>query len=226
MGLSPRRLRRRAAGRERHSATSRRGGASTFRTPVTDAHWIRLPPRPEQPARQPRRRRVRDGDRRVRPTSARRSSPVRSASSRARPAPARRPSSSALIEAIERTEGAGASFQLLAPTGKAAERLRERTGRRGRDGDRALLPRQARLAQRQHDVQARRRAAGGRDHDLHHRRVLDAQPRAHGGALPRHQLELRATPGPRRRSEPAAADRTRTRLRRHHRLAARPRRRR
>ncbi len=38
---------------------------------------------------------------------------------------------SALIQAIERTEGAGASFQLLAPTGKAAERLRERTGRRG-----------------------------------------------------------------------------------------------
>jgi hypothetical protein len=37
----------------------------------------------------------------------------------------------ALLHAIERTEGAGASFQLLAPTGKAAERLRERTGRRG-----------------------------------------------------------------------------------------------
>ena len=37
----------------------------------------------------------------------------------------------ALLQAIERTEGAGASFQLLAPTGKAAERLRERTGRRG-----------------------------------------------------------------------------------------------
>ena len=36
-----------------------------------------------------------------------------------------------IIEAIEKTEGAGASFQLLAPTGKAAERLRERTGRRG-----------------------------------------------------------------------------------------------
>lgn len=35
-----------------------------------------------------------------------------------------------LLEAIERTEGAGATFQLLAPTGKAAERLRERTGRR------------------------------------------------------------------------------------------------
>jgi exodeoxyribonuclease V alpha subunit len=35
-----------------------------------------------------------------------------------------------LIEAVERTEGAGASFQLLAPTGKAAERLREKTGRR------------------------------------------------------------------------------------------------
>lgn len=37
----------------------------------------------------------------------------------------------ALIKAVERTEGAGSSFQLLAPTGKAAERLRERTGRRG-----------------------------------------------------------------------------------------------
>jgi exodeoxyribonuclease V alpha subunit len=37
----------------------------------------------------------------------------------------------ALLRAIERTEGAGASFQLLAPTGKAAERLRERTGWRG-----------------------------------------------------------------------------------------------
>lgn len=36
-----------------------------------------------------------------------------------------------LLEAIDRTEGAGASVQLLAPTGKAAERLRERTGRRG-----------------------------------------------------------------------------------------------
>jgi hypothetical protein len=36
-----------------------------------------------------------------------------------------------IIAAIEKTEGAGASFQLLAPTGKAAERLRERTGRRG-----------------------------------------------------------------------------------------------
>ena len=35
-----------------------------------------------------------------------------------------------LLDAIERTEGAGATFQLLAPTGKAAERLRERTGRR------------------------------------------------------------------------------------------------
>jgi len=35
-----------------------------------------------------------------------------------------------LLDAIERTEGAGASFQLLAPTGKAAERLRDRTGRR------------------------------------------------------------------------------------------------
>lgn len=37
----------------------------------------------------------------------------------------------ALLRAIERTEGAGSSFQLLAPTGKAAERLRERTGRTG-----------------------------------------------------------------------------------------------
>lgn len=35
-----------------------------------------------------------------------------------------------LLDAIQRTEGAGATFQLLAPTGKAAERLRERTGRR------------------------------------------------------------------------------------------------
>jgi hypothetical protein len=37
----------------------------------------------------------------------------------------------ALLQSIERTEGAGVSFQLLAPTGKAAERLRERTGRQG-----------------------------------------------------------------------------------------------
>lgn len=36
-----------------------------------------------------------------------------------------------IIGAVEKTEGSGASFQLLAPTGKAAERLRERTGRRG-----------------------------------------------------------------------------------------------
>jgi exodeoxyribonuclease V alpha subunit len=35
------------------------------------------------------------------------------------------------LDAIEKTEGAGSTFQLLAPTGKAAERLRERTGRRG-----------------------------------------------------------------------------------------------
>jgi hypothetical protein len=35
-----------------------------------------------------------------------------------------------LLDAIERTEGVNATFQLLAPTGKAAERLRERTGRR------------------------------------------------------------------------------------------------
>jgi exodeoxyribonuclease V alpha subunit len=34
-----------------------------------------------------------------------------------------------LIEAIEHTEGAGAPIQLLAPTGKASDRLRERTGR-------------------------------------------------------------------------------------------------
>ncbi|WP_157507555.1 ATP-dependent DNA helicase [Ktedonobacter racemifer] len=34
----------------------------------------------------------------------------------------------ALIQAIKRTEGEGASFQLLAPTGKAADRLREATG--------------------------------------------------------------------------------------------------
>jgi exodeoxyribonuclease V alpha subunit len=34
-----------------------------------------------------------------------------------------------LLDAVERTEGAGVTFQLLAPTGKAAERLRQRTGR-------------------------------------------------------------------------------------------------
>lgn len=38
---------------------------------------------------------------------------------------------SALIRGIERTEGEGTPFQLLAPTGKAAERLREKTSRRG-----------------------------------------------------------------------------------------------
>lgn len=36
---------------------------------------------------------------------------------------------SALIQAIERAHGQGASFQLLAPTGKAADRLRDRTGK-------------------------------------------------------------------------------------------------
>jgi hypothetical protein len=36
---------------------------------------------------------------------------------------------SSLIAAIEQTEGSGAAIQLLAPTGKAADRLRERTGR-------------------------------------------------------------------------------------------------
>lgn len=35
----------------------------------------------------------------------------------------------ALIQAIEQAHGAGASFQLLAPTGKAAERIREATGK-------------------------------------------------------------------------------------------------
>lgn len=35
-----------------------------------------------------------------------------------------------ILDAIEKTEGAGAAVQLLAPTGKAAERLRSRTGRR------------------------------------------------------------------------------------------------
>ena len=36
---------------------------------------------------------------------------------------------SSIIKAIERAHGAGTSFQLLAPTGKAADRLRERTGK-------------------------------------------------------------------------------------------------
>ena len=36
---------------------------------------------------------------------------------------------SAIIKAIEKAQGVGTSFQLLAPTGKAAERLRERTGK-------------------------------------------------------------------------------------------------
>lgn len=35
----------------------------------------------------------------------------------------------ALIQAIEQAHGSGTSFQLLAPTGKAADRLRERTGK-------------------------------------------------------------------------------------------------
>lgn len=35
----------------------------------------------------------------------------------------------ALIKAIEQAHGSGTSFQLLAPTGKAADRLRERTGK-------------------------------------------------------------------------------------------------
>lgn len=38
----------------------------------------------------------------------------------------------AIIRAIEKAHGAGASFQLLAPTGKAADRLRERTGKDAR----------------------------------------------------------------------------------------------
>lgn len=37
----------------------------------------------------------------------------------------------AILAAIEKVDGAGTSFQLLAPTGKAAERLRDVTGRRG-----------------------------------------------------------------------------------------------
>lgn len=36
---------------------------------------------------------------------------------------------SAIIKAIEKAHGTGTSFQLLAPTGKAADRLRERTGK-------------------------------------------------------------------------------------------------
>lgn len=35
----------------------------------------------------------------------------------------------ALIQAIEKAHGSGTSFQLLAPTGKAADRIRERTGK-------------------------------------------------------------------------------------------------
>lgn len=35
----------------------------------------------------------------------------------------------ALIEAVELTDGKGSGFQLLAPTGKAADRIREKTGR-------------------------------------------------------------------------------------------------
>ena len=36
----------------------------------------------------------------------------------------------AIIQAIEKTQGVGSSFQLLAPTGKAADRIREATGKR------------------------------------------------------------------------------------------------
>ena len=36
----------------------------------------------------------------------------------------------AIIQAIEKAHGTGTSFQLLAPTGKAADRLRERTGKK------------------------------------------------------------------------------------------------
>ena len=36
---------------------------------------------------------------------------------------------SAFIQAIEKAHGVGTSFQLLAPTGKAADRLRDRTGK-------------------------------------------------------------------------------------------------
>ena len=36
----------------------------------------------------------------------------------------------ALLQAIERSDGRGATFQLLAPTGKAAERLRDATDKR------------------------------------------------------------------------------------------------
>lgn len=39
---------------------------------------------------------------------------------------------SAMIQAIEKAHGTGTSFQLLAPTGKAADRLRERTGKDAR----------------------------------------------------------------------------------------------
>lgn len=38
----------------------------------------------------------------------------------------------AIIQAIEKAHGTGTSFQLLAPTGKAADRLRERTGKEAR----------------------------------------------------------------------------------------------
>ncbi len=38
----------------------------------------------------------------------------------------------AIISAIEKAHGAGTSFQLLASTGKAADRLRERTGKEAR----------------------------------------------------------------------------------------------
>ena len=36
----------------------------------------------------------------------------------------------AIIQAVEKVHGAGASFQLLAPTGKAADRIREKTGKK------------------------------------------------------------------------------------------------
>ena len=53
----------------------------------------------------------------------------RSRSCGARRAPARRPSSEPSLQAIEKTHAQDATFLLLAPTGKAADRIREKTGK-------------------------------------------------------------------------------------------------
>ena len=111
----------------------------------------------------------------------------------------------ALLQAIERTEGAGASFQLLAPTGKAAERLRERTGHGQTATVHSFLTKRGWL----NANMTFKRQGGQREQAIttyHHRRVVDAQPRPPGGALPGHQLELGSASHPRRGSQSAAAD--------------------